>query len=120
MLIHRRSLLLGMGSLLASPAIVRATSIMPVKTMIWDGRVPVTIFNYGVSVGLGSYPTHAIQEDEWKVWDPHRGCYRYIDLGLYSGPFPSFLVDYHPHHKALNLLPKLAEMFKTAIGERLD
>lgn len=117
MLIHRRSLLLGMGSLLASPAIVRATSIMPVKTMIWDGRVPVTIFNYGVNVGLGSYLTHAIQVvgdvtwgegrmkgiKYWQIWDPYRKSYRTVTSGgflPFEGLLPTFLVDFAPDSKA--------------------
>lgn len=39
-MIHRRSLLLGLGSLLASPAIVRAGSLMRIvqpKPIIWCG-----------------------------------------------------------------------------------
>lgn len=106
MLIHRRSLLLGMGSLLASPAIVKATSIMPVKTMIWDGRVPVTIFNHGVNAGLGSYLTHARQIvgdvpwgegrgrgiKYWQIWDPYCKSCRY---GIHTARaiVPSHLVD---------------------------
>lgn len=132
MLIHRRSLLLGMGSLLVSPPIVRATSIMPVKTMIWDGRVPVTIFNHGVNAGLGSYLTHAIQVvgpvdawgggswegvKYWQIWDPYRKRYRTVTsnrlypfegrLYPFEGPLPTFLVDYGPASEALCEVPTI-------------
>lgn len=33
----RRGFLTGLSSLLAAPAIVRASSLMPVKVMPWDG-----------------------------------------------------------------------------------
>ncbi len=35
MIIHRRSLLTGLVSLLAAPAIVRVANLMPVKSMHW-------------------------------------------------------------------------------------
>jgi hypothetical protein len=37
-MMNRRSLITGLVSLVAAPAIVRATSLMPVKTMIEDPR----------------------------------------------------------------------------------
>jgi hypothetical protein len=37
-MMHRRSFLLGLGALMAAPAIVKATSLMPVKQMIVEPR----------------------------------------------------------------------------------
>lgn len=105
MLIHRRSLILGIGSILASPAIVRAGSIMPVKTMIWDGRVPVTLVNYAIGSGHGEYLTYAIRGGlSWKVWDPYGNVYRTIFNGLdpYQGDsLPRIIVDNGPHETAV-------------------
>lgn len=84
MLIHRRNLILGIGSILASPAIVRSGSIMPVKTMIWDGRVPITVANYSIGSGRGEYLTYAIRDGlSWKVWDPCGEVYRTGSNGFY-------------------------------------
>lgn len=78
MLIHRRNLILGIGSPAATLAIVRAQAIMPVKTMIWDGRIPVMVIEMYTN---SLWDTHAIRIDEteewvrWKVWNPVRRTY---------------------------------------------
>lgn len=97
MLIHRRSLLLGLVSSLAAPAIVRAGVIMPVKTMIWDGRVPLTIHNYGFK-NRSTYITHAIKDTagRWQAWDPYRKAYRPVWPAWTEAPLPTALPDYYP------------------------
>lgn len=95
MLIHRRSLLLGLASSLAAPAIVRAGVIMPVKTMIWDGRVPITMWPWNG----GSYLSHARKDakGDWQVWDPQRSLYRPYWPGYFSpSQIPPNIPDFFP------------------------
>lgn len=42
MFVNRRGLLVGLGSLVAAPAIVRATSLMPVKALDWWDGAEIT------------------------------------------------------------------------------
>jgi hypothetical protein len=53
-LIHRRSLLIGLGASLAAPAIVRASSLMPIKALAPDLVWIAPNFNVGDTVLVSS------------------------------------------------------------------
>lgn len=86
-LIHRRGLLLGISSLFVAPAIVRASSLMPVKTMIWDDRIPVKVIDF---MGHDLFDTYATKRPSglWEVWDSPLQAFRSVWLPDHCTPRP--------------------------------
>lgn len=60
----RRTLLTGLAAVIASPAIVRASSLMPIKALVEHPSVPL----YGVSVPVTMSEVNANMVYAWRKW----------------------------------------------------
>lgn len=76
-LVHRRGLLLGLGSLLAAPAIVRAESLMPVRSIERFSGLPIWEVR-----GWDQYGNPVLETFRQVPWkEIYAGLHKYIRVG---------------------------------------
>lgn len=81
-MITRRSLIAGFATLLAAPAIVRASSIMPVRP--WAPTSRSLRFRVAGTDAYGTYKEEffdALPESE-EVWFTTMNCYRSLEISM--------------------------------------
>ena len=67
MITTRRSLLTGLGALLAAPAIVRASSLMPVKAWVEEPLRATERFLQGPSGQIAFRPLMGVSANKWAI-----------------------------------------------------